>query len=334
MNEQNRLEFREFHTGRSDVDGARRWMTQINGPHWLQAQTPQMVEFSHSACVMRSMSTTLGCLSYGTDVTIGIERTQHMKGYSASLPLAGFQVLRKGGQRYVSDTDHGLVLSPDEDQELMMSGDCRKLLISITRAAMRSCLDELLQSPSVEPLRFEPLMDAGDDTVASWWRSVRYLLEEIARCQELYSHVAYARDIETALVKGLILAQPNNYSQQLREASAARMPHYLIKARDFIRQQAATDLCLEDIEQAAGISRAKLFEGFKRYFDTTPMACLKRTRLEMARRALLEEPSNRNVSIVALNCGFKHLSRFSSEYRKLFGECPSVTARRNRIATP
>ncbi len=36
------------------------------------------------------------------------------------------------------------------------------------------------------------------------------------------------------------------------------------------------------------------------------------------------------VTRVALNCGYASLSRFTQEYRKLYGETPSMTLSRNR----
>ncbi|MCO6060417.1 AraC family transcriptional regulator, partial [Pseudomonas sp. MOB-449] len=88
----------------------------------------------------------------------------------------------------------------------------------------------------------------------------------------------FTRDLESALIKGLILAQPNNYSEELRDRLDIKLPHYLVRARDFIHAYAREEICLEDIERAAGISRFKLFEGFKRYFGQSPMAYLKKHR--------------------------------------------------------
>lgn len=64
-------------------------MSGICGPHRLQTSTPERIRFHHSANVFKSMATTLGTLSYGTDVTIDIEDAEHFSSYSLSLPLVG-----------------------------------------------------------------------------------------------------------------------------------------------------------------------------------------------------------------------------------------------------
>jgi transcriptional regulator GlxA family with amidase domain len=73
-----------------------------------------------------------------------------------------------------------------------------------------------------------------------------------------------------------------------------------------------------------------MFEAFKRYCGLSPMAYLKRYRLESVRRELLGDQSERNISAIAMGWGFTHLGRFSSDYKKLFDEMPSQTL--NRVA--
>ncbi|WP_244139373.1 helix-turn-helix transcriptional regulator [Burkholderia vietnamiensis] len=88
------------------------------------------------------------------------------------------------------------------------------------------------------------------------------------------------------------------------------------------------DIALEDIERAAGVSRYKLFDAFRQYLGQTPMAYLKRYRLEAVRREILEDRSAGNLSSIALSWGLSHLGRFSSDYKALFGETPSETVKR------
>jgi AraC-like DNA-binding protein len=194
---------------------------------------------------------------------------------------------------------------------------------------MSESLEGMLQRPLDTPLRFEPVMDAVDGASASWWRMARYFIAELERSSELYEQVAFTRDIESSLIKGLILAQPNNYSEELRNVLGVKLPHYLIRAKQYIHDNAREALHLEDIEVAAGVSRFKLCEAFKKYFALSPMAYLKKYRLNAVRQEILEHGSARNISAIAMGWGFTHLGRFCAEYRKLFDESPSMTLQRN-----
>lgn len=320
---------REFHlrdiqADHCDLAGARSWMSAICGPHQLKASRPGRIQFRHSANVLKSMATTLGIIEYGTDVTVDIADVDSFNSYSISLPLCGEQELTRGGERLHSDSQYGVIVAPNESQELNIAGNCRKLQVVISRTAMNKTLEEMLQRPMHQPLRFLAGMDAVNGDAASWWRMARHFIEEMER-GELYGQLMFSRDVESALVKGLILAQPNNYSELLRDSLGARMPHYLVRAKEFIQARAREELHLEDIEKASGVSRFKLFEGFRKYFGLSPMAYLKKYRLTAVRQEILEGGGLRNISVIAMEWGFSHLGRFSSEYRKLFNETPSMT---------
>jgi transcriptional regulator GlxA family with amidase domain len=53
-------------------------------------------------------------------------------------------------------------------------------------------------------------------------------------------------------------------------------------------------------------------------------------RMREAREALLNPRSSAaTVTLIAMQCGFLELGRFSVEYRSAFGESPSATLRRS-----
>ena len=82
------------------------------------------------------------------------------------------------------------------------------------------------------------------------------------------------------------------------------------------------DLCSQ-----VGASRRKLQYCFQETLGINPVAYLRILRLNAVHRALLQPDSRMTVQNVAINWGFWHLSRFSAEYRQLFGELPSDTLR-------
>ena len=327
MNPKNAGHLRDIRADRLDLAAARSWMSGICGPHRLHAAEPGAVCFQHAGSVLKGLSTTLGCIEYGTEVTIDIVEVERFNSYSLSLPLSGEQELSVAGRHLRSDSRRGVIVSPNQSQELCISGDCRKLQVVIPQPALRSALEEVLQRPAERPLVFEPEMDAVEGASAAWWRMVRHLDDELGH-SELFGQAFFNRDLERALLKGLLLAQPNNYSDELHGGRGGRVPHYLLRARDYLQAQAREAIRLDDLERVAGVSRCKLFEGFRKHFGSAPMTYLKHYRLRRVREDLLASGGTRNVSEVALDWGFAHLGRFAGDYRKLFGETPSATQQR------
>lgn len=100
------------------------------------------------------------------------------------------------------------------------------------------------------------------------------------------------------------------------------------RAVDFMHANMHRPLTVADIAEAAGVSVRSLQAGFRQFKDTTPVAYLRRIRLQTA-HAELSSPENRlPVSEVALKWGFTQMGRFAAQYRATFGVCPSETARR------
>ncbi|WP_255286419.1 helix-turn-helix transcriptional regulator [Cupriavidus oxalaticus] len=77
-----------------------------------------------------------------------------------------------------------------------------------------------------------------------------------------------------------------------------------------------------------GVSARTLQLGFRKSKNTTPMEYLRLLRLHGARADLQQARQGKGtVSAIALRHGFTHLSLFSREYRREFGELPSQTLR-------
>jgi transcriptional regulator GlxA family with amidase domain len=90
-------------------------------------------------------------------------------------------------------------------------------------------------------------------------------------------------------------------------------------------------LTIADLAEFAGVSERSLHAAFHRQLGVSPMAHVRRRRLERAREELLRAPptGSTTVTYVALRNGFAHGGRFAATYRRHFGELPSDTLRRS-----
>ena len=78
-----------------------------------------------------------------------------------------------------------------------------------------------------------------------------------------------------------------------------------------------------DICESLHIPHRTLNYSFHKATGTSPMQYLRAVKLNAARRELLQTAFS--ITDIAANYGFFHMGYFSQEYRRLFGETPSMT---------
>ena len=103
------------------------------------------------------------------------------------------------------------------------------------------------------------------------------------------------------------------------------------RSRDYIYDHVDQPLQVVDLCRALGVSRRALQYSFEQVLGVNPLTYLRNLRLNGARKELMAKAhSGIAVRDVLARWGFWHASRFSIEYRKLFGELPSETLHRAR----
>lgn len=318
--QQRRLLAVELNTIRS----AREWMTAICGPHQLAVRCPRDLLFHHNGAALPDLS--VGMIQYSTSAQI---RTDDLcYSYSISLPVHGTQYLEAGKQSLESTTQMGLILSPGHAINLTMNEDCRKYLVRLSRSAVEDKLSKLLNRRITKPIIFQPGMRLQDG-VNDWWKLIAQLHITLKQSNSLFDFADVWRAFQESLITGLLHAQPHNYSPELEHLIYNR-PAYLLDLERFMRDSMGSDLSLEDLERAVGISRERLYRDFRQTYQCTPMSYFRNLRFQAVRERLLEAPLTANVSSIALDCGFTQLGRFAREYQERFGELPSDTLRKTK----
>jgi AraC-like DNA-binding protein len=85
------------------------------------------------------------------------------------------------------------------------------------------------------------------------------------------------------------------------------------------------DISLERLCAVAGVRGRALQKLMMARFGQSPLERVNARRLAAVRERLLKSNSGVVISMVALDCGFTHLGRFSAVYRQAYGELPSET---------
>jgi transcriptional regulator GlxA family with amidase domain len=101
----------------------------------------------------------------------------------------------------------------------------------------------------------------------------------------------------------------------------------LARLQRWVEAHLDQDITLDRLCAVAGVGPRSLQKALLAARGQTPHEFVTARRLAEARRRLAGSASPVRVSTVALDCGFRHLGRFSASYRAAFGESPVETAR-------
>jgi len=314
----------DFNHHSRKADFAQKLMSSICGEHHLDTGSKDSLDFHYDGLRLPSKNITIGNIRYGANVAINIS---NLKAYSISLPTQGKQSLSVNGARYRSDEHCGLIVSNNASQDLMIDQDCQKLQVVIPEQSIQLVLADLLHQPVNTPVVFNPEMHIDSaQLIAAWWKNIQNFVQLKSQYAGFVGLQMLSEDYESFVIKALLLSQENNYSAELSALSELQQPAYIRKVKNYMIDHAHIDICAEDLQRIAGVSKSKLYQEFQQYYGSSPMLYLRQYRLQQVYKVLSSGQQPKiSISQLAYDWGFNHLSRFSQAYREEFGESPSET---------
>lgn len=183
---------------------------------------------------------------------------------------------------------------------------------------------------AVADFRFEGMSPVSPEAGRHWRDTMAYLYQTLSAADSLLANpLVQVAAIDLAAAAALATF-PNTASALAHLGEPGKVaPAALRRAVAYIDAHAHEPVTVEDVAEAAGISARGLQAAFSRHADTTPMAYLRRVRLERAHRDLQAADPVRGdtVADVARRWGFASLSRFAAVYREQYGRSPRQTLR-------
>ncbi|GAB3938340.1 helix-turn-helix transcriptional regulator [Micromonospora vulcania] len=176
-------------------------------------------------------------------------------------------------------------------------------------------------------IRFTDLGPAATALARQWRNTTSYITDvvltnPIASAQPLVIGNAARMLAAAALTVFPNTAVTDPTIEDRRDASTAT----LRRAITFMDEHADRDISAADIANAAAVSVRAVQLAFRRHLGTTPMAYLRRIRLDRAHHDLVRaDPHRDTVSAIASRWGFANHSRFTARYHASYGVPPRET---------
>ncbi|WP_203726557.1 AraC family transcriptional regulator [Paractinoplanes durhamensis] len=272
---------------------------------------------------------TVGEISYGSDVHVNIADLE--TAYHVLAPITGTLRSRHRGTTVLADQTRAAVYRPIGAIDLDWPGDCRLLSVKIERAALERELDAALDQRIVSPLLLGESFDLVDGPGRTWAALVRLLHAELCAEDGLAREPRMAARWRDMVVSGLALTVEHPYGDEPAGLQGPRRPRTVKRALDAMHAEPWRQFTATELAAVAGVGVRVLQESFRQHVGQSPLAYLKRLRLDGVHAELSRsDPWQVNVSEVAYRWGFTHLGRFAGAYRNRYGISPSQTLRERR----
>jgi len=101
----------------------------------------------------------------------------------------------------------------------------------------------------------------------------------------------------------------------------------LLIASDFIKANLHLRISMLDLKHHTKYSERSLQLIFKKYLNKSPFEYIEEQRLLKAHELIKQYKQSKKTTHIATEVGFRHLGRFSVNFKKRFGVLPSALAR-------
>lgn len=230
--------------------------------------------------------------------------------YAFGVTLSGRQDFFSGGQFHKSPPGNVILFNPEEVHDGQPGGE--------------HTLDYLMLY--VDPEQVAPLFaDAlGRDTKTGFRlpgtliqdSQLRGAILELARL--VTANAGSCIDQENALYK--VMERNVQLGGAFHSEQSATRPDALMGlAKEYIHAHLDRDISLEEISQAAHLSKYHFLRLFRQHYGITPHQYVINCRINAARTALTKGVS---LSEVALRYGFADLSHFNRRFKRIYGMTP------------
>lgn len=280
---------------------------------------------------------TLNALTVGR-ITCGFMRfhdalridTAEAENYHIDIPTTGAATMQAALSTPVYGTSRTAeVFMPGRPVSLDCSERFSQLSVMLPRDVLRIELEDLLGEPAERPLEFAADLRVHDPGGQTIMHALRMIDRAAAQENGALTHPLAAQRLEQMLLHSLLFAQAHNYTDALTSPAPSAGTRPVSKAAELLRNDPARSWSVAELAAEVSMSVRSLQEAFRRSLDTTPMAYLRRLRLEKVHQELSAAATGAvTVTEIATRWGFLHLGRFAAAYARAFGEQPSATLRR------
>lgn len=250
-----------------------------------------------------------------------------------------YQICRVGGVGLTSrrastclKPGHAAMITSRTDVAAHYGPDSEHIVLRAQSDVLKDKLQVLIGARATREIVFDDdfHLDTRDNSIL--YSLASHLIAELDAGRTLDSTAAI--ELESMVVTMFLLGKRHNFSGTLAAKPQSIAPFQIRLAEEYIEANWDRPVTIKRLTEVTGVSARSLFERFQSYRGISPIAFLRKKRLERAREILMSPKPDTTVTGVALKCGFLNTGQFARYYREMFGELPSKALAASRSLAP
>jgi AraC-like DNA-binding protein len=243
-------------------------------------------------------------------------------------PMRGSARHFNNGNTIVENPGKGAVGGPGP-LNLSYSAGFEFVALFISPQSLRSALSALLGWPLAAALQLEK-ENYGTRSEARVLRGLVHTMIAELDVEDAEPSKLVLAELEQAAMVAFLCGTAHNFSHLLNTPPSSVAPNQLRQVEEYIEANWNQPITIDALSIVANLSARSIFHSFKQFRGYSPMAFVKKVRLNHAREMLAA--SGQSVTAVAFACGFGNLGHFSADYFRVFGEKPSDTLAKHGLS--
>lgn len=269
----------------------------------------------------------LGFATSGTLTEVAFAESDYAR---LQLPLRGHGATKSAKQSSTTNYHRPVLTTPGRSSILQYGDDFEHLFVRLTGRALERKLSALLGAP----IRRVPEFDLAEFVSPQSISALRQLVGLVVQQVDNQTALLFApamKELEQAVITQVLFASRHSLTELLHRDPIAGSPAHVKRVEEYIEANWSQPITIDVLADVTGIGARSLFRSFEKERGYSPMAFVKKIRLQHARDLLTNPGANTSVTGVAFACGFSNLGYFAQAYRAMFGELPSEALNRRHL---
>lgn len=306
----------------TELDQARDYVARVFCDHELDfVDSSRALDTRMYGVPLRYMTITSTTYGGGVNVSPGV-----LPGwYAVLIPIRGHSEVHYGDDEMLIGPGTAAICSPIKPLRMIWSPDCAQIVLRIEGSAIREVLSGKLGHPLDNDRdcypEFSPMLPLHNNPIRTWRETIQTIIDDLDRGIDPGQQV----ELEQFLISRLLVSHSHNYTAKINSPQRYAGTAVVSKAIELMEDEPQRLWTVGHLAASVGVSARQLQAEFRAGDHVPPMRYLRLVRLRHVHHDLRKADPRRGdtVAEIALRWGFTHLSRFSADYRRCYGELPS-----------